>query len=82
MFSFRCDSDVGQYAALRAGFGIGVCQVALAKRDGLVPILPGALAWELDVWVAMHRDLKSSRRMRLMFDHLATHLKAYVASER
>ena len=23
LFAFRCDSDLGQYAALRAGFGIG-----------------------------------------------------------
>jgi hypothetical protein len=81
LFAFRCDSDVGQYAALRAGFGIGVCQVALAKRDGLVPIMPGALDWALDTWVVMHRDLKGTRRMRLMFDHLAALLKTYVASE-
>jgi hypothetical protein len=29
LFIFRCDSDIGQYAELRPGFGIGVCQVAL-----------------------------------------------------
>jgi len=29
----------------------------------------------------MHKDLKSVRRVRLMFDHLATQLHAYVASE-
>jgi len=82
MFAFRCDNDLGQYAALRAGFGIGVCQLALAKRDKLVPVLPGALDFQLGVWVVMHKDLKSSRRMRLMFDHLALHLQAYIASER
>jgi DNA-binding transcriptional LysR family regulator len=81
LFAFRCDSDIGQYAALRAGFGIGVCQVALAKRDGLVPLLAGTVAFELEMWVAMHKDLKTSRRMRLMFDHLVAHLQAYVASE-
>jgi hypothetical protein len=30
----------------------------------------------------LHRDLKSSRRIRLMFDHLAAHLRAYIASEK
>ena len=80
MFAFRCDSDLGQYAALRAGFGIGVCQVALAKRDKLVSVLPGALDFQLGVWVVMHKDLKTSRRMRLMFDHLVLHLQAYIAS--
>jgi DNA-binding transcriptional LysR family regulator len=81
LFSFRCDSDIGQYAALRAGFGIGVCQAALAKRDRLVPILPQAVQFELGVWVVMHQDLRSVRRVRLMFDHLATELHTYVASE-
>jgi DNA-binding transcriptional LysR family regulator len=80
LFSFRCDSDLGQYAALRAGFGIGWCQVGLAKRDRLVPVLPDAVRFDLDVWVVMHRDLKSSRRVRLLFDHVAAHLETYVAS--
>ena len=81
LFAFRCDSDIGQYAALRAGFGIGVCQNSLAKRDGLTPLLPGALDFKLGVWLVMHRDLKSSRRVRLLFDHLATHLTAYITSQ-
>jgi DNA-binding transcriptional LysR family regulator len=81
MFAFRCDSDVGQYAALRAGFGIGVCQLALGKRDRLTPVLPGAIDFALGVWVVMHQDLKSSRRMRLMYDHLAAQLTDYIRSE-
>jgi len=35
---------------------------------------------ELEVWVAMHEDLKSSRRMRLMFDWLVEGLTEYVRS--
>jgi DNA-binding transcriptional LysR family regulator len=81
LFAFRCDNDFGQYAALRAGFGIGFCQVALARRDGLVPVLQPLVGFELGVWVAMHKDLRSTRRMRLMFDHLAAHLAGYIASE-
>ena len=81
LFSFRCDSDIGQYAALRAGYGIGVCQVGLGRRDKLVPVLPGAIDFNLDTWVVMHKDLKSSHRMRLMFDHLVEHLRAYIATE-
>jgi len=80
-FAFRCDSDIGQYAALRAGFGIGVCQRGLAQRDKLLPVLPGAFSFALETWVVMHEDLKSSRRMRLMFDHLVEQLRAYIATE-
>ena len=81
LFTFRCDSDLGQYAALRAGFGIGVCQLGLARRDKLLPVMPGAFRFALETWVVMHEDLKSSRRMRLMFDHLVEQLRAYIGTE-
>jgi DNA-binding transcriptional LysR family regulator len=81
LFAFRCDSDLGQYAALRAGFGIGLCQIALARRDGLVALLPEVVRLEMGVWMVMHRDLKSSRRIRLLFEHLAVHLRAHIARE-
>ena len=58
-----------------------MCQAALGKRDGLVPLLPGILSFEPGVWVVMHKDLKTSRRMRLMFEHLAAQLGRYIASD-
>lgn len=81
LFSFRCDVEYGQYAALRAGYGIGICQNALGRRDKLVHVLPGELSFELGMWLVMHRDLKSNRRVRLMYEHLAAYLTAYAASE-
>lgn len=82
LFAFRCDSDFAQYAALRAGFGLGLCQKALGRRDGLVPLLEDRIGFALDIWVVMHEDLRTSRRMRLMFDHLAAEFAAYVAADR
>ena len=83
LFAFRCDSDVGQFAALRAGVGFGMCQYPLARRyPDLVSVLPGTIEFELDVWIAMHEDLKTSRRMRLMFDHLAEEMSAYTKEVR
>jgi hypothetical protein len=29
------------------------------------------------MWVVMHEGLRTTARMRLMFDHLVTHLTAY-----
>jgi DNA-binding transcriptional LysR family regulator len=79
-FAFRSDSDLAQLAALRAGYGVGVCQLGIARRDpNLVPLLPG-VGFTLEMWVVMHEDLKASRRMRLMFDHLVEALSAYVAT--
>ena len=80
-FAFRADNNLAQLAALRAGFGIGACQAPLAARDpDLAPVLDNVFRYELEMWVAMHEDLKSSRRMRAMFDWLVEGLTAYVRS--
>jgi DNA-binding transcriptional LysR family regulator len=77
-FAFRSDSDLAQLAALRAGLGIGGCQHPIARRDrDLVPVLPRALRFRLEMWLAFHEDLRASRRVRLLFDHLAEELGRY-----
>jgi DNA-binding transcriptional LysR family regulator len=82
-FGFRCDSDPAQLAALRAGLGIGGCQANLATRmPELAPVLPRAVQFTLEIWLAMHEDLKSTRRVRLLFDHLALGLASYVRGDR
>jgi DNA-binding transcriptional LysR family regulator len=78
-FGFRCDSDVAQLAALRAGVGVGGCQDAIARRTPeLVAVLPNAFQFTLEVCLVMHRDLKTAPRVRLLFDWLALGLKDYV----
>lgn len=80
-FGFRCDSDPAQFAALKAGVGIGGCQHNIARRfPELVPVLARAIRFELEVWVAMHEDMRSTGRVRLLFDHLAAGLSAFVRS--
>ena len=70
----RTDSDLAQLASIRAGLGIGIAQVKLAKRWGLVRILP-ELNFRLDSWIVMHEDMKHMRRIRLVFDYLVNALK-------
>ena len=73
--ALRADSDLAQLAAIRAGFGIGVCQAQVARRDpALVRVLGRAFAVELGVWVVMHEDLRTSSRCRAVFDALAAGL--------
>lgn len=80
MFSLRTDSDLAALAALRAGFGIGMCQVGLARRDpALVRLFPRKIALQLDTWLAMHEDLRGSPPCRAAFAALAEGLKAYAA---
>jgi DNA-binding transcriptional LysR family regulator len=69
-FGVRSDNDLAQLGLVSAGAGIGVCQVAIARRRGLIPVLP-EIGLELPVWLTMHEDLKRIRRYRIVFDSLA-----------
>lgn len=81
-FALRTDNDLAQLAAIRAGFGIGICQCPIARRDRqLVHLLPDAFALELDTWLVMHEDLRTSRRVRLLYDHLVQALGACVGGK-
>jgi DNA-binding transcriptional LysR family regulator len=83
MFALRTDGDIAQFNALRAGFGIGVCHIGIARRDpDLVQLLPKSFGFELETWLVMHKDLRDVRRVRLLFDHLVEELGRYVATSR
>jgi DNA-binding transcriptional LysR family regulator len=83
MFGLRCDNDLAQMAALRAGFGLGVCQIGIARRDpNLVHVLPTKFSYDLDTWLCMHKDLRGTHRMRLLFDHLVAGLDEYAKGSR
>lgn len=72
-YALRTNSDIAQLAAIRAGFGIGICQVPVAARDpNLVRVLADAFAIDLEVWIVMHEDLRTSARCRAVFDALVS----------
>lgn len=80
--ALRADSDVAQLALMRAGAGIGVCQVALARRmPGLVRVLPDDFGLPLETWVTMHEDLRDSPRCRVTFDALAEALARHAEAQ-
>ena len=70
--ALRTDNDLAQLALIRAGAGIGFCQVALACRTpSLVRVLADTFTISLDTWVTMHEDLRASPACRVTFDALA-----------
>jgi DNA-binding transcriptional LysR family regulator len=82
-FNFRTDSDYAQFAALRAGLGIGGCQIAIAARyPELIQLPIKAMKLKLEIWLAMHEAIKSTRRVRLLFDHLNKHLSEYAKRDK
>lgn len=81
-FSLRTDSDLAQLALIRAGAGIGICQVGLARRnEALIRVLPRTFSMRLETWVTMHEDLRNSPRCRAAFDALVEGLQHYIGSQ-
>ena len=65
--------------AIKAGLGVGICQVALARRDpDLQRVLATAFELKLGVWIAMHENLRSTPRCRIVFDALVAGLRNHV----
>jgi DNA-binding transcriptional LysR family regulator len=82
-FGFRSDSVPAQLAALRAGIGITGYHTQLARRDSnLVPVLQQAFKFRREMWLVMHRDAKSIRRISLLFGYLASALTSYLSNGR
>lgn len=77
--ALRTDSDLASLAMLRAGFGIGFCQVGLGRRNAdLVRLFPKRISLKLDTWLAMHEDLRDNPSCKVAFAALAKGLEKYV----
>jgi DNA-binding transcriptional LysR family regulator len=78
-FAIRTDSDLAHLSLLRAGFGIGICQIGLARGNtDLVRLFPREVAIQLDTWLAMHEDLRHTPCCQLSFAALSEGLKRYI----
>lgn len=78
-FRFRTDSNVAQLALIRAGVGIGLCQVGLAEQDdNLVRLLEEDFCFDMESWVTMHEDLRKSAACSAVFDQLVKGMQSYV----
>lgn len=69
-----------QIALVRAGLGIGVAPVHLGETDpALIRALQQTVSLPFPVWVVAHSDLKTSRRVRLVFDLIADMLPGLIS---
>lgn len=79
--ALRTDNDLAQLALIRADAGIGICQVAMARRTPqLVRVLPEVFSISLDTWVTMHEDLRENTACRVTFDAIVEAMSS-LASE-
>lgn len=77
-YALRSDSDLVHLASIRAGLGIGICQVRLAQRDPeLVRVAPDLLTISMDTWLAMHENLRGNPACAAVYAALGDALAAY-----
>jgi DNA-binding transcriptional LysR family regulator len=76
-FAFRCDSRLVQWRMVLAGFGVGFMQRNVGDVEaGAVAVLTDVVLPELPIWLTAHAELRTSRRIRRVYDFLAAALAA------
>jgi DNA-binding transcriptional LysR family regulator len=76
-FKLRSDSGVIMWEMMRAGLGIGALPDNLwPHTDGVEPLFLDVPKITFPAWLTTHRELRTSRRIRIVFDALAEALKS------
>ena len=72
-FALRTDDLVVQWQAVRAGLGIGFVAAYMARTEpDVVQVLQDVLPIpELPMWLAVHREIRTNKRIRAVYDFLA-----------
>jgi DNA-binding transcriptional LysR family regulator len=74
-FPLLTTSHMVHWALVTSGAGIGVVPEAVGEAEPLVrQALPSLPPFEYPIWLTTHRELQTSRRVRLVFDFLAEEL--------
>ena len=71
-FVISSASGVVAWEMLKAGYGISMQPEALDDAEpGIEKVLPDLPLLEIPIWLVTHRELQTSRRIRIVFDLLA-----------
>jgi DNA-binding transcriptional LysR family regulator len=81
-FRLVSGNSVVVWELVKRGLGIGAMLREIADRtEGIVELFPDVEPIEVPVWLVTHRELRTSRRIRLVFDILAEELAKIGARE-
>ncbi|MBK9440349.1 MAG: LysR family transcriptional regulator [Comamonadaceae bacterium] len=71
-FRVLSENSVTSWMLVQQGLGIGVMMDEVARRTaGVVRVLDEVAAVRFPVWLVTHRELRTARRIRMVFDELA-----------
>ncbi|MEM7169717.1 MAG: LysR family transcriptional regulator [Pseudomonadota bacterium] len=74
-FLYGSNSGVAAWELVKQGLGVLVMADDVAQgTDGIERLLPDMEAIQFPVWLTTHRELRTSRRIRVAFDFLAKEL--------
>ena len=74
-FSFRSDDLMAHWHAVKSGMGIGFIADYLARTDAdVIAVLPMLKIPALPVWLAVHREIRTNKRIRAVYDFLGNTL--------
>ena len=80
-FSCYAENTMAHWALVRQGLGIGVMMVDIARvTPDVVRVLDEVPPVVFPIWLVTHRELRTARRIRLVFDLLADALASPVAA--
>lgn len=76
-FPVLCGSHLAQWELVKQGLGVGVMVDRVGDAEPLVRrAAPWLRGFRFELWLVAHRELNTSRRIRLVFDRLAEELSA------
>lgn len=71
-FAFRTDDLIVVWQAICAGLGVGFASEHLIRTEpAIVPLLPKLKIEPLPVWLAVHREIRTNKRIRAVYDFLS-----------
>ena len=75
-FPIICGSHLVHWELIKGGLGVGVMITQVGDAEpGVKRAAPWLKPFEFDVWLVAHREVNTSRRVRLVFDWLADALQ-------
>ncbi|NNJ74883.1 MAG: LysR family transcriptional regulator [Anderseniella sp.] len=76
-FPIICSNHIVQWHMVKQAMGIGVMITQVGDAEpGVRLAAPWLPAFEIEVWLVAHRELNTSRRVRLVYDFLARELES------
>jgi len=80
-FPLFSESHLVQWELVKQGAGIGIMANELGQRESSVTrVLPNEVAFPYELWLTAHRELRTSLRIRRVYDFLSKEMEAFSAN--